>query len=206
MNQHTRRRFLAAGAAACTTVAGCLGGGSTNADPDEIDTEDRPALGAEDAPVRVTAFIDFSCPGCRQFEDQIFPLIFERHVQTGQVRYLHADFPIPVDGTWSWAVASAARAVFAEAGNDPFWEFVTNIFRQQGSYSYDVLETVANDVAGAGTAARTAAEEETYRDAVEADRDRGEDWGVSGTPTVFVADSNVDPSYEEIQSAIEDER
>ena len=203
MREQTRRRFLAASAATCTALAGCLGSDG-DGNPDEIDTADRPALGADDAPVTVTVFEDFSCPGCRQFKEQIFPLILDQHVEPGEVRVLPADFPLPVDESWSWAVPNAARAVFEEAGNDEYWLFTQEIYTHQGSYSYDVIESVADEVGGVGTPARQAAEDRTYSDEIEADKDRGQDWGVEGTPTVFVEESVVDSDYDSIRDAIQD--
>lgn len=204
MRVQTRRKFLAASAVTCTALAGCLASGSEG-NPDEIDTADRPALGSADAPVRVTVFEDFSCPGCRQFKEQIFPLIVERHVEPGDVRVLPADFPLPVDGTWSWAVPNAARAVFAEGGNDAYWPFSQTIYTHQGSYSYETIESVADEAGDVGAAARDAAENRTYSDSIDDDIDRGDAWGVEGTPTVFVEETMVDPGYESIRDAIDDE-
>ena len=201
MNQTTTRRgFLAASAAAAVAFAGCSGGSS--ADPEEIDDGNRPVIGAEDAPVTVTVFEDFACPSCRQFKTQITPAIVQRYVEPGDVRYLHADFPIPVDETWSYAVGGAARAVFEEGGNDAFWDFSTSIYDFQSSYSLEAIEEVAEEVAGLGETAREAAESERYRDHLESDRELGESWGVSGTPTVFVNDEQAD--LDEIGAEIED--
>ena len=196
----TRRGFIAAGAAASATLAGCLGGSSI--DPDAIDDGERPALGPESAPVTVTVFEDFSCPHCRRFNAQVKPAIEREYVEPGDVRYLHADFPIPVDETWSYAVGSAARAVFSEAGDDAFWSFVTAIYEHQGGYSLDVIESVAEEVAGVGETARSAAENDRYRETLEDDRSLGERWGVSGTPTVFVDEEQVE--IDSIGSAIEE--
>ncbi len=195
----TRRGFLTAGAVAAVALAGCTDGSA--ADPDEIDSGDHPAIGAESAPVTVTVFEDFSCPACRQFKSRVTPAIVQRYVEPGDVRYLHADFPIPVDETWSYAIASAARAVFEDAGNDAFWEFSTSIYEHQENYTFDAVESVADEVANVGETARSAAENEAHRDRLEGDRELGEQWGVSGTPAVFVEDEQVD--LEDIEPAIE---
>lgn len=200
MDETTRRGFLATSAVAASALAGCSGSAAN--DPDEIDDGDRPALGDETAPVTVTVFEDFACPHCRQFNAQVKPAIETQYVEPGDVRYLHADFPIPVDETWSYAVGSAARAVFEEAGNDAFWSFVDSIYEHQGSYSHDVVESVAEETADVGETAREAAENESYRDELEADRERGQQWGVNGTPSVFVDDENVE--LDAIGEAIEE--
>lgn len=203
MYDTTSRRTLltVGGAAALTALAGCSDSGS-GADPDAIADDSRPSLGDDSAPVTVTVFEDFGCPACRGFKRQATPAIVQRYVEPGDVRYLHADFPIPVDEAWSYPVAGAARAVFEAAGNDAFWGFSSNVYEHQGSYSLDAIETVADDVAGVGSEARSAAEDGTYREVVEADRERGEEWGVSGTPSVFVDEEGVDPDLDAIDEAI----
>ena len=205
MTFQSRRRFLATtGGGLAVALAGCLGGGT--AQLDSFDSDDRPALGDDDAPVKMAVFEDFSCPGCRQFKTQIAPAIVEEYVLGGDVQYFHADFPIPVNETWSYAVPSAAWALFEEAGNNAFWSFATAIYQHQNSYSYDAIEDVADEVADAGSVARNAAENETYRERLDEDREQGEDWGVGGTPTVFVGDEQVDSDFESVASAIESER
>jgi len=205
MTPTSRRRYLAAaGSGLAATLAGCIGGGSS--DIDSLSADDRPARGGEDAPVRMVVFSDFSCPHCARFEQQVTPRILEQYVTTGDVLYFHADFPIPVDETWSPAVASAARAVFDEAGNDAFWSFFSAIFERQGQYSYDVIGTVAEEAGGVGTAARKAAQEESYSDEVESDRSMGEDWGVRATPSIFVGDEQIEGGFASIADAIESNR
>jgi protein-disulfide isomerase len=53
-----------------------------------------------------------------------------------------------------------------------------------------------------GAAAREAAENGTYRDRIEADRELGLQWGVEATPSVFVDDESVSP--DEVVAAIDD--
>lgn len=201
MHGPSRRRFLAvAGGTLGVTLAGCLGDGTS--DIDQLSTDDRPARGEQDAPVKMAVFSDFACPHCASYARSVAPEVVESYVTTGEVLYFHVDFPIPVDATWSYAVASAARAVFEEAGHDAFWAFSSAIYERRGSYSGNVIETVADEIAGVGTTAREAAETDAYRDAIDDDRELGEDWGVSGTPAVFVGDEEVDATVDSIADAI----
>ncbi len=205
MTSTSRRRFLAAtGSGLAVTLAGCLGGGT--ADLDEFDPDDRPALGDTDAPVKMAVFEDFSCGGCRQYKMQLHPQIVEAYVEPGDVLLFHADFPLAMDETWSYAVPSAAWEVFDVAGNDAFWSFTSAIYEYQGQYSYDIIETVADEVADVGEQAREAAETAAYRDDLEESRDQGEEWGVQRTPTVFVDDESVDNDLDSIADAIESSR
>ena len=202
MTALTRRQFVAAaGTGSALALAGCFGE-PPGADLDDLDPDTQPMLGQADAPVTVTVFVDYACPHCRTFEADVVPSLRQNHVQSGAVRLFHADFPLPVDQQWSYAVPNAARAVYEEAGNAAFWDFTAQIFTHQQSYSYSLLADVADQVAGVGQAARTAAEGEAYSDAIDADHEMGESWSVNSTPSVFVGEQSVDSDYPSIRDAI----
>ena len=38
---------------------------------------------------------DYECPACAQFYSQTYPLLTANYVQTGKIRILHRDFPLP---------------------------------------------------------------------------------------------------------------
>ena len=233
----TRRSYLAAvgGAAALATTAGCLGSGSGNAAgeattatsgsssegaaanplPDGCDVGEldsvaslaRPALGPEDAPVTVDVFEDFACPHCQTFTQDVYPEIRSTYVDPGDVRYRFFDFPIPVDDTWSWAAASAARAVQDRADAETFFTFVEGVYANQGRLSeegYQVVHDLADEAGVNGCTIAGAADQEPYRSVVEADRQEGLDREVPGTPAVYV-DGDVLAGYgwETVDSAIQ---
>jgi len=180
---YTRRSFLgtAAAAGAVVGVAGCLGGG---------ETPEPPVAGDPDADVTVTVFDDFSCPFCREFKNEVYPPLEVEYLEPGRIRYEHRDFPV-VD-EWSWAVASAGREIYETEGDDAFFAFAGEIYDHLGAYSYDSIQSVADDLGLDGTAVREAAEEETHRSTIEAAQSYGQSNGVEGTPTVHVNGEPVD--------------
>lgn len=194
----TRRSYLAAvgGAAALGSTAGCLGG-SASALPDGCDVGDldpvsslaRPALGPEDAAVTVDVFEDFACPHCQTFTEEVYPEIRSTYVDPGDVQYRFFDFPIPVDDTWSWAAASAARAVQERADAETFFAFTEGVYANQDRLSeegYQVVHDLADELGVDGCTVAAAAEQEPYRSVVEADREEGVSREVPGTPAVYV--------------------
>lgn len=196
----TRRRVLggiatatAAGiaSAAATGLAGCLSGGTDGRDGPTLSP---PTLGEADAPVTVVAYEDFACPHCKQWALGVLPALVEEFVEPGDVRYEHRDFPIPVDGRWSWAVPSAARAVQEARGDADFFAFAELAYENQGRFSYGLLRQLGERVGADGGAVEEAARLETYRPTVAADRQLGADAGVDGTPAVFV-DGRATASY-----------
>jgi len=104
-----------------------------------------PAVGAADAPVRVTAYDDFACPHCRAFNLNVVPNVRE-FVSEGTVRFAHVDFPIPVS-EWSVPVASAAREVYEQATAEAYFEYSHALFEAQRDYSYDKVASLAGSLA-----------------------------------------------------------
>ncbi|MFB6218489.1 MAG: DsbA family protein [Halobacteriaceae archaeon] len=191
----TRRDFLALAGASAAAVAGC---GSPGA------SLPAPTLGDADAPVTVLAFEDFACPHCRRFALDVLPRLRSEYVGPGTVRYEHHDFPIPVHERWSWRVPSAARAVQAELGEEAFFAYAKRLYEHQQSYSMELLGELAGEAGADPGTVRRAAREETYRDTVEADRRRGRQLGVTGTPAVFVDGDLLDSyAYDAISDAID---
>lgn len=215
----SRRGFLGTvGAAGSLAVAGCTGGDAGASDDSTttttqtttiptVDSLPTPAIGSSDAPVTVAAYEDYACGHCRRYVEETLSAIRDTYVTADVVRYEHHDFPIPVDERWSWQVASAARAVQDSVGVESFYEFATAVYDHLGSYSLDGIASTATDVGADPDFVTTAAVEESYREVVAADRQRGYDRGVRGTPTIFV-DGEMLSSYEwsAVETAIESAR
>lgn len=53
----------------------------------QINTQGQMTLGNRHANVHVIVFLDFKCYACKRFEEQIFPLIDRRYIQTDKIAY-----------------------------------------------------------------------------------------------------------------------
>ncbi|GAB7017893.1 DsbA family protein [Halostagnicola bangensis] len=203
----SRRTFTATAlTSTAVAVAGCFGSSA-----DEIALEGDSELpiavaGDPDADVTVMAFEDYGCGGCASYKTNVYPDIKAAYIDSGQIRYEQRDFPIPADDEWSWEIASAARSVQEQGGDDVFWEFTENIYTHFGEYSLDDVRAVADDVGIDGEQVVEAVEDGRFRDELEAEKERAEDAGVQATPTVVVDDQTVDEplSYDDVESDIED--
>jgi protein-disulfide isomerase len=211
----TRRGYLAV-IGATTTVgatAGCLGGNDPLPEDCDVGTLDsvsslpRPALGPSDAPVTVDVFEDFACPHCKTFTESVYPQIRSNYVDSGDARYRFFDYPLPVNEQWSWAAASAARAVQDRGDSEAFFAFTEGVYENQGRLDeegYQVVHDLANDLDVDGCEVAAAADQGTYRDVVESDKQEGDDRGVPGTPAVYVNGTLLDGAgWSTVSSAIE---
>ncbi len=190
------------------TVAGCLGDeNGLSADGETVDELPTPVQGDPDADVTVAVYEDFSCPGCQSYKLSVYPEIKEEFVETDRIRYEHHDLPV-VNEDWSYQIPSAARAVQDTEGDDAFFAFAEAIYPYQGEYSFETVESVANEIGTDSSVVRAAAEDLTYLPVIEASSEAGQDRGVNSTPTVAVNDELLTPQqgedfYQQIASAIE---
>jgi protein-disulfide isomerase len=142
------------------------------------------SIGRADAPVTVIKYASMTCPYCRKFQMETFPILKRQYIDTGKVRFILREFPI---GFQSGAATIALRCVpedkyFAaydaimrnqskwvsqEVRHEPIWQVVRQfgLSRQAFDACYNDKALVAN---------------------LNAIKERGRMLGVIGTPNFFV--------------------
>jgi protein-disulfide isomerase len=113
------------GQAATVPLAGPL-------DPAEVQRARGVALGTEEAPVLLYEFADYQCPACAQFATFAHPLIKERLVDPGLVRFVRYDFPLVMSHPHAFLASRAARC--AEDQNR-YWEYHDVLYGRQPTWS-----------------------------------------------------------------------
>jgi protein-disulfide isomerase len=68
---------------------------------------DAPALGRADAPLTLVEFTDYQCTYCRRFHSAAFEEIKKNLVDTGKLRYVSVDLPLPMHARAPQAAAAA---------------------------------------------------------------------------------------------------
>lgn len=162
---------------------------------EEIDYSNQPFLGEESAPVSIVEFGDYKCPNCKNFADNVVPLVVKEFVDTGKAKFYYFHYPfINVD---SERTAKFSEAVYHELGNEKFWEFHELIFdKQPEDTRYETIDVFTEEFL-TETLAEMASEEEVKKvvayfdtkapeEAWKSDEALGGKLGVSGTPTIFV--------------------
>ena len=76
------------------------------------------ALGRADAPLTIVEFTDYQCPYCRKFQTHTFPQLKAKYVDTGKVRFIVRDLPLPFHPE----ARPAAEAAHCAAEQGKFWE------------------------------------------------------------------------------------
>jgi protein-disulfide isomerase len=185
----TRRRvLLGLGAGATVALAGCTGGTASGADS-------VPVRGNPDADVTLEVYEDFGCPVCRQYVLNLFPDLQSQYIADGLIRYEHHDYI--VTSVAARHAANAAREVLDRHGDDAFWAFARALYDNQNRLQSempalfgDIAEQQGLDAAEIESAGQNLA----HDSAVDADIERGDSLGVSGTPSFVLDGELVDTS------------
>lgn len=166
------------------------------------------SAGRADAPVVIYEFADFQCPACGQFASLVAPLIKERLVQPGKVRYVYYDFPI-IDAHRNAFLAARAGRCANEQGR--FWEFHDVIYGQQPNWS---TEADPSDLF-VEYGVRAGAEEGRFEECLRSDKyakevsesmELGKSLGVGGTPTLIVNGRRLGstPRFAELEQMVDE--
>ncbi len=176
--------------------------------PEQLQRVPGIAVGPQNAPITVYQFADFQCPHCREWATFIEPVIKERLVSSGRVRYVFYDWPIGGQFKHGFLASRAGRCA-NEQGK--FWEYHDVVFARQQEWSYAKsaaghFERYAREVAGldAGRFDQCLRSDRYAREVSES-RKLGESLGVGGTPTVFVNGRRLQPlpdSYSEFEAQL----
>jgi protein-disulfide isomerase len=143
---------------------------------------DSNALGRDDAPLTMIEFADFQCPFCRRFHVDTFDEIKKNFVDTGKLRYVSRDLPLPMHDHAPQA-ASAARC----AGDQHhFWELRHLLILDQDKLGRDDLLAYARQLNLDVPAFTACIDSKRYDAAIQQDAADAAEVGVVGTPTFII--------------------
>jgi protein-disulfide isomerase len=97
----------------------------------EIPADSYRSMGEADAPVVVTEFSDYQCPACGQVEQVVIPELISQYVDTGKVRFVYREFPLP--SLHPYAEKAAEAAVCAGEQGD-YWDMHEKLFATQADW------------------------------------------------------------------------
>ena len=87
--------------------------------------------GSASAPVTVYEMSDFQCPYCARFALDIFPTLDAEYVQTGKIRWIFVNFPLPMHPN----ATPAAEVAMCAAKQGKFWPVHDLLFRNQKTWA-----------------------------------------------------------------------
>ena len=172
---------------------------------DNIDLEDEPSMGEEDAPVKIVEYSDFACPFCAEWKGvdaspripidqmQIADQLERQYIDTGEVELIAKDFPVESLHANAPKAHRMANCVYRESSNQDYWDFHDRLYEDrdqwmQGGTSTpeEAFRQISNDL---GLDTEKMMQCYNNGDSSEVDEDRQNalrNLGNLGTPTFFV--------------------
>ncbi|MFN7991835.1 MAG: thioredoxin domain-containing protein [Candidatus Micrarchaeia archaeon] len=174
--------------------------GQLSVDPGKL-----PVLGQAGAPVTLVEFSDFQCPFCERLYTQALAQIKTNYIDTGKAKLYFRDFPL------SFHPNALPAAIAARCANEQgkFWGMHDKLFSNQNSWvslgdASPAFKGYAADLGLDSSKFNTCLDGKQHAAEINADEAVGQQYGVQGTPGVFIIipKSKVSPS--DLKGAITD--
>ena len=150
-----------------------------------VDVDDDPIIGDPDAPVTIVEFSDYLCPYCKRHFLQTYPQLKEQYIDTGKVKLVFRDFPLPSHDPEATQRAIAAECVRKQIGDGGYFQAHDILFNSQGATDFTVDDLVSELKLKKGSF-DTCMADPTQLEEVKKDIQDGSRYGVTGTPSFFV--------------------
>ena len=151
-----------------------------------------PFLGDPSAPLTIVEFSDFECSYCRRFHKQVMPQLKRDYIDTGLVRFVHKDLPLPFH---PHALPAAAAARCAGEQNR-YWELYSSLFDQQNCLGCKGVQTIAAEAEFNMSKLQICMERESTLALINANRSEASLHNISATPTFVIGPTQRDGSLE----------
>ncbi|HWQ12301.1 MAG TPA: DsbA family protein [Roseiflexaceae bacterium] len=149
--------------------------------------------GQENAPVTVTEYADFQCPGCGYYANAVAAAFDKEYVESGKVKFVYHEYPLNGHPN----AVPAAEAARCAGDQGAFWKMHDMLFTNQRQWSplprpQDQFAGYAGQLGLDKAAFQQCMADGTHREAVRAAQRAAESLGLTGTPSFAVNGTVVD--------------
>jgi protein-disulfide isomerase len=143
------------------------------------------ALGPADAKVTIVEYASLTCSHCAAFHKDTYPVLKQRYIDTGQVRFILREFPLDPLATAGFMLARCD-------GEAKYYPITDLLFSQQKTWAFsdkpvDALQQMMRQAGFSQEKFESCLRDQKLYDAVNAVRNRGaEKFNVNSTPTFFI--------------------
>ena len=148
----------------------------------DVSEDDDPVLGDEDAEVTIIEFSDYQCPFCEKFYSQTLPLLKKDYIDTGKVKLVYRDYPLP----FHQYAEKAAEAANCAGEQGQYFAMHDKIFENQATLSEENLKAWAASLGLDANKFTSCLDSGKMAQEIAKDLADGSAAGVSGTPSFFV--------------------
>jgi protein-disulfide isomerase len=162
------------------------------------------ALGSPKASVTIVEYASMSCPHCAAFEENVFPMLTSKYIDTGTVRFVFREFPLDIKA----AAASMLARCIAKDDAGKFFGAIDTLFKQQDpliEQTKDTLKLIGAQAGMSEQAVEACEKDQALLDKLSADQKFAyEVLKVDATPTFFINGEKLKGamSFEELDKKI----
>lgn len=150
-----------------------------------------PALGSSKAPLTIVEFSDFECSYCRQFHAEVLPSLKREYINTGLVRFIHKDLPLPFHDQARPAAAAARCA----GEQNRYWDLYDALFDQQNCLECKGVVGIAKAINLDTSALRACMQREATKALITTNLSEADLHNIHATPTFVIGHSRTDEKH-----------
>jgi len=149
-------------------------------------------------------YSDYECPFCATFDRNTEPQIIQNYVDTGKVKIIFKNFPLPSHADAQKA-AEAALCADDIGGNSSFWQMHEIMFKNNNMLTESNLKRFASQIGLNMSEFNACLDSSAMRSRVQLDINDGRQMNVSSTPIFFVNGNKIEGAqpYATFQAAID---
>ena len=155
-----------------------------------------PSIGRSDAPIVMVEFTDYQCPFCQRFHLSAFEELKKNYVDTGKIRYVSRDLPLPMHPN-AMSAAIAARCA-GEQNRDKFWEMRHRLIVNANQLGAEKYNALADELKLDRAEFQACLAQDKFKAQIEKDMTDAGLAGIGGTPS-FVIGRNVGDGVEGVK-------
>ena len=164
------------------------------AEPAPTDLATGRTLGAADAKVTLDVYVDFQCPNCAAYAQQVEPRLVNQYVRPGSARMVIHDLAFlgPTSNPGSDESVQAALAASCAEDQGRFWSYQEYLFANQGpvenggTFSRSLLDGIASRLGLDRTRFDACMADPARTKAVQSETQTAMAAGIDRTPTILV--------------------
>ena len=157
----------------------------------ELLLDGEPVLGSSRAPLTIVEFSDFECPYCRLFHEEVLPSLQREYIDTGLVRFIHKDLPLPFHDQARPAAAAARCA----GEQNRYWDLYDALFDQQNCLECKGVEGIAAELKIDSSALQACIQRDATQALISANLSEAELHSIRATPTFVIGPSRADAKH-----------
>ena len=144
--------------------------------------DDDRTVGPDDAPIQIVKFMDYQCPYCVRYANQVLPTIKERYVASGKIQYAIRDYSL----NFHPQAKGAAVAAHCAGKQDKYWDMHSLLVANSRKLHDEIYLELAQDIDLDLTRFSECQGNPESNDKVTADFEYGKDIGIRGTPSFYI--------------------